>query len=708
MTLHLHDTAARAVREFTPITPGQASVYLCGATVQAPPHIGHLRSAVCFDVLIRWLEASGYRVTFCRNVTDIEDKILRTARQEGVPPWIVAERNQRAFSWAYDALGCRPPDVEPRATGHIPEMIVLIRRLIEGGHAYPAGRDVYFDVRSYDGYGALSGQRLDQMRPAEDAEDAGAKRDPRDFTLWKGAKPGEPYWETPWGPGRPGWHLECSAMATKYLGPDFDIHGGGMDLIFPHHENEIAQSRAAGDGFARYWLHNGLLGLAGEKMSKSVGNSLLVTDVLTRVRPPELRYYLVQAHYRSLLEYSEDALEEAAAAYQRIERFVVRASEVLSRLGMGRLGLDGGAGPGDSEAPGLPVSFRSAMDEDLGVPAALAAVHACVRDGNQALAASDKAGAGASLVRLRAMLDVLGLDPLAPHWATGRVRAAWRRRPAAGRARIAGEADPAAAGRGPGAPGLRHRGRDQGRPGGDRRPRRGHSRRPAMGAEALSGTPDSRIWPFRDRPSRVRPERSRASRGRAPAARDGASSRARDRPRPRPCGRATRRSGAPRPPVRRPRARGPRRPGAGPEAGAGTTAVPRPAVAGPAARPPLRGIHVAPPRGRRPAPPRGRRGEPGTRPSSSPGATRWSSRCGPACPRRSCTSVPGSSTTSGSARPSSSPRTAAWPSSRPAPPNSTGSPAARCTRGWPCGCAPTTTRIPTTCSPGPPTSASCR
>ena len=417
MTLHLHDTAARAVREFTPITPGQASAYLCGATVQAPPHIGHLRSAVCFDVLIRWLEASGYRVTFCRNVTDVEDKILRTARREGVPPWIVAERNQRAFTWAYDALGCRPPDVEPRATGHIPEMIVLIRRLIEGGHAYPADGDVYFDVRSYPDYGALSGQRLDQMRPAEDSDGSGAKRDPRDFTLWKGAKPGEPSWETPWGPGRPGWHLECSAMATRYLGPAFDIHGGGMDLIFPHHENEIAQSRAAGDRFARYWLHNGLLGLAGEKMSKSGGNSLLVTDVLTRVRPPELRYYLVQAHYRSLLEYSEDALEEAVAAYQRIERFVVRASEVLDRLGMGRPGMgDPAAVPGDGEAPGLPVSFRSAMDEDLGVPTALAAVHACVRDGNQALATSDKAGARSSLVRLRAMLDVLGLDPLAPHW----------------------------------------------------------------------------------------------------------------------------------------------------------------------------------------------------------------------------------------------------------------------------------------------------
>jgi cysteinyl-tRNA synthetase len=408
VTLQLHDTAARAVREFTPITPGRVSVYLCGATVQAPPHIGHLRSAVCFAVLVRWLEARGHQVTFCRNVTDIEDKILRTAQREGVPWWLLAERNQRAFTWAYDAVGCRRPDVEPRATAHIPEMIVLIRRLIERGHAYQGGADVYFDVSSDPGYGALSGQRLDQMRPAEDSDDTGTKRDPRDFTLWKAAKPGEPYWETPWGPGRPGWHLECSAMATKYFGPAFDIHGGGMDLIFPHHENEIAQSHGAGDDFARYWLHNGLLGLAGEKMSKSGGNSLLVTDVLERVRPAELRYYLIQAHYRSMLEFSEDALDEAAAAYQRIERFVLRASEMPGR----------GEGPGrsDDELADLPVSFRSAMDDDLAVPSALAAVHACVRDGNHALAASDKAGVRASLVSLRAMLDVLGLDPLAPYW----------------------------------------------------------------------------------------------------------------------------------------------------------------------------------------------------------------------------------------------------------------------------------------------------
>jgi cysteinyl-tRNA synthetase len=413
--LHLHDTAARAVREFIPIAPGRVSVYLCGATVQAPPHIGHLRSAVCFDILIRWLRATGYQVTYCRNVTDVEDKILRVAAREDVPPWIVAERNERAFTWAYDAVGCLPPDIEPRATGHIPEMIVLIRRLIERGNAYPAAGDVYFDVRSFPGYGALSGQRLDQMRPAEDI-DEGAKRDPRDFTLWKAAKPGEPNWETPWGRGRPGWHLECSAMSTKYLGPTFDIHCGGMDLIFPHHENEIAQSVAAGDGFARYWLHNGLLGLAGEKMSKSGGNSLLVTDVLTRVRPAELRYYLAQAHYRSYLEFSEDALEEAASSYQRIERFVARASEALGRLGID-YDLGEPSGRADGEQTGLPVSFRSAMDDDLSVPSALAAVHACVRDGNQALAASDKTGARAILVRLRAMLDVLGLDPLTPPWA---------------------------------------------------------------------------------------------------------------------------------------------------------------------------------------------------------------------------------------------------------------------------------------------------
>jgi len=330
VTLRLYDTAARSVREFDPITPGKASLYLCGATVQAPPHIGHVRSGVSFDILVRWLRASGYQTTFCRNVTDIDDKIIRVAAAEGVPWWLVAQRNERAFGRAYDALGCLPPDVEPRATGHVPEMIILMRRLIEGGHAYPADGGVYFDVGSYPDYGALSGQRPEHMRPADDTETNDAKRDPRDFALWKGAKPGEPAWDTPWGPGRPGWHLECSAMATKYLGPAFDIHGGGLDLVFPHHENELAQSRAAGDGFAQYWMHNGLVGVAGEKMSKSLGNSLLVDVMVTQVRPVELRYYLGQAHYRSAIEYSPDALAEAGAAYRRIEGFVTRAAELAA------------------------------------------------------------------------------------------------------------------------------------------------------------------------------------------------------------------------------------------------------------------------------------------------------------------------------------------------------------------------------------------
>jgi cysteinyl-tRNA synthetase len=425
VTLRLYDTAARAVREFTPLAPGRVSLYLCGATVQAPPHIGHVRSGVSFDILVRWLSAHGYRVTFCRNVTDVEDKILRVAAAEGVPWWAVAHRNERAFSQAYDALGCLPPDVEPRATGHVPEMITLIRRLAERGHAYAAAGGVYFDVASYPQYGALSGQRLEHMRPADDAE-GGGKRDPRDFALWKAAKPGEPCWETPWGPGRPGWHLECSAMATKYLGPTFDIHAGGLDLVFPHHENEMAQSRAAGDGFARYWLHNGLVGVAGEKMSKSLGNSLLVSEVLARVRPVELRYYLGQAHYRSGLEYSPAALDEAAAAYRRIEGFVTRAAELTGAAPAGpdgdrlRPGSPAGTGPGRPLAATLPAPFAAALDDDLGVPQALAAVHDSVRDGNQALAAGDLGAAATALASVRAMLGVLGLDPLSGPWAAQR------------------------------------------------------------------------------------------------------------------------------------------------------------------------------------------------------------------------------------------------------------------------------------------------
>jgi cysteinyl-tRNA synthetase len=408
VSLHLYDTGTRTTREFVPLRPGRVGVYLCGATPQAAPHIGHLRSAVCYDILVRWLERSGYRVTFARNITDVDDKIINVAANEGESWWAVAERNQREFSRGYDVLGCAPPTVEPRATGHVPEMITLMGRLIGSGHAYASGGDVYFDVRSWaDNYGALSNQRLENMRAAGDTPNEDAKRDPRDFALWKGAKPGEPAWDTPWGPGRPGWHLECSAMATRYLGDTFDIHGGGVDLIFPHHENEVAQSQAAGDGFARYWVHNGMLTVGGEKMSKSLGNSLLLPALLEQVRPVELRYYLGQAHYRSTLDYSDAALTEAAAAYRRIEGFVTRASEVIGAA----------PGTGGSAEPGaLPEAFGAAMDDDLGVPQALAVVHETVRAGNNALAAGDKEAVRGHLDRLRAMLDVLGIDPLSPQW----------------------------------------------------------------------------------------------------------------------------------------------------------------------------------------------------------------------------------------------------------------------------------------------------
>ena len=409
MPLRLHDTATRSTRDFVPLEPGRVSIYVCGATVQAAPHIGHIRSGVSFDVLVRWLRRSGYDVTFVRNVTDIDDKILAKAAEEGRPWWAVAAHYERAFSEAYRILGCLPPTIEPRATGHVPAMIALMRRLIDSGHAYSSDGDVYFDVLSFPEYGALSGQRVSEMQPAGDADPNARKRDPRDFAMWKGNHGEGPGWETPWGVGRPGWHLECSAMAGMYLGPTFDIHGGGLDLIFPHHENETAQSRAAGDGFARYWLHNAWVTTSGEKMSKSLGNSLLVTEVVKRVRPVELRFYLAAAHYRSHIEFSEEALADAAAGYRRLEGFVRRAAERIDAAGTVAADAD------------LPTAFVAALDDDLGVPAALAVIHETVSEGNRLLAATT--GASAGLVGLwssvRGMLDVLGVDPLDPQWAQG-------------------------------------------------------------------------------------------------------------------------------------------------------------------------------------------------------------------------------------------------------------------------------------------------
>ncbi|MGI9208418.1 MAG: cysteine--tRNA ligase, partial [Rhodococcus sp. (in: high G+C Gram-positive bacteria)] len=371
---------------------------LCGATVQGEPHIGHVRSGVAFDVLRRWLTAQGLDVAFVRNVTDIEDKILRKAAEAGRPWWEWAATFERAFNRAYDALGVLPPSIEPRATGHVTQMVDLMERLIAAGHAYPSDGNVYFDVKSYPEYGSLSGHKLDDVHQGESA--GLGKRDPRDFTLWKAAKPGEPSWPTPWGRGRPGWHLECSAMATFYLGGTFDIHCGGMDLVFPHHENEIAQARAAGDGFARYWLHNGWVTMGGEKMSKSLGNVLSVPNVLTKVRPQELRYYLGSAHYRSMLEYSEAALQEAAAAYRGLESFVLKTRDRAGEVPVGTWTDE----------------FAQALDDDLGVPKALAEIHGRRSEGNKALDNGDLDEAVRIASQVRAMLGILGVDPLDAHW----------------------------------------------------------------------------------------------------------------------------------------------------------------------------------------------------------------------------------------------------------------------------------------------------
>ena len=396
MALSLYNTATRTVSEFRPITPGKVGIYLCGATVQAPPHIGHIRSGVNFDILRRWLAASGFDVTFIRNVTDIDDKILHKAVHESIPWWAVAMKYERAFTDAYKALNVLPPTYEPRATGHITQMVELMEILIEKGHAYaPGNGDVYLEVRTLSSYLTLSNQKLDDLLPAGDAEDR-LKRDPRDFALWKASKPGEPSWPTPWGDGRPGWHLECSAMAQAYLGETFDIHGGGLDLIFPHHENEIAQSEAAGYGFANVWMHNAWVTTAGEKMSKSLGNSLQVQELIKKVRGIELRWYLGSAHYRSMLEFSFEALEESAVAFRRIEAFLDRSIGILGKTPEGIIAS----------------GFADAMNDDLAVPAALALLSETVKSGNNALVANDLVALEVAVAEVRGTLGVLGCDPL--------------------------------------------------------------------------------------------------------------------------------------------------------------------------------------------------------------------------------------------------------------------------------------------------------
>lgn len=405
--MRFYDSASATIREFEPVVPGEARIYYCGATVQGEPHLGHIRSALVFDQLSRWMRYRGLKVTTVRNVTDIDDKILAKSADsmepgfEGEFPneqwWALAYRFEKVFAQAYAALGIDPPTYEPRATGHIPEMFALIQRLIDRGHAYPAlddSGDVYFDVRSWDKYGALTNQSVEDMQDSADADPRG-KRDPRDFALWKGYKEGEPLtasWESPWGRGRPGWHLECSAMAGKYVGSRFDIHGGGLDLRFPHHENELAQSTAAGDDFANFWMHNGMVTYEGEKMSKSIGNTISPAQMLEMARPLVVRYYLGSAHYRSVLDYRPSSLQEAATAIERVEAFLAATQDVLK--------------PGRE----VPEAFAEAMDDDVNIPRALAVLHEQTRAGNAALAAGEDASEAANAVM--AMAEVLGLAQL--------------------------------------------------------------------------------------------------------------------------------------------------------------------------------------------------------------------------------------------------------------------------------------------------------
>jgi len=415
VSLRLYDTATAQLRDFEPLEPGKVGIYICGLTTQGDPHIGHVRFTVAFDILRRWMtRGHGYDVTLVRNVTDIDDKILRKSADHDRPWWAWSYTHERATTDALETLGVLPPTYEPRATGHITEMVELIELLIDKGHAYPAADDsgdVYFDVQSWPAYGELTRQKIADMEPAADASPRG-KRDPRDFALWKGAKADEPQtasWPTPYGRGRPGWHLECSAMARKYLGDTFDIHGGGVDLRFPHHENEQAQSRAAGLGFARWWMHNAWLTISGEKMSKSLGNSMIVSEMTKNVRPLVLRYYLGAVHYRSVIEYGDDSLAEAEASVERIESFVTRALEST-----GAVGADVVTAAATSE---LPEEFVAALDEDVNVSQALAAIFAQVRDGNRELSDGGGDGIPARLLAVVAMTDVLGINPLDPRWA---------------------------------------------------------------------------------------------------------------------------------------------------------------------------------------------------------------------------------------------------------------------------------------------------
>lgn len=449
-SLKLYDTASHQMSRFIPLKPGQVGIYVCGATVQSSPHIGHIRAAVAFDIIRRWFMKLGYKVTFVRNVTDIDDKILDKAAAAGEQWWARAYYYEREFTQSYDILGVLPPTVEPRATGHITDMVDLIQRIIDNGHGYvvkdehgePTG-NVYFDVASWEYYGALTHQKEtaevdeaaavadrmgpsvdsagdDKYNPVDPADASDDKRDPRDFALWKAPKESDPddaRWTTPFGTGRPGWHIECSAMSHRYLGDGFDIHGGGLDLRFPHHENEMAQTRAAGYPSANRWMHSAWVTDKHEKMSKSLGNGLSVPAVLANNSAWVVRYALGGVQYRSMLEWSDQTLVEANAAWDRISNFIERAGEAVGKQ------------PTRDDvvavsADDLPEDFVAAMNDDVNVSGATAAIFTAVRNGNSLLADvhANTTDDGVdqlrtALLNVRAMLDVLGLDPLAEPWA---------------------------------------------------------------------------------------------------------------------------------------------------------------------------------------------------------------------------------------------------------------------------------------------------
>jgi cysteinyl-tRNA synthetase len=405
--VRIFNTMSRTKEAFTPLTPGEVRIYVCGVTVYDLSHIGHARSSIVFDVVRRYLAYKGLRVTFVKNYTDVDDRIIRRANEEGVEAHVVSERYVEAFDADMDALGVLRPDVRPKATEHVPQMIALIERLIAAGTAYVIDGDVYFEIRRFPPYGRLSGKNLDELLAGARVEVDERKRDPRDFALWKSAKPGEPSWESPWGPGRPGWHIECSAMAMQYLGESFDIHGGGEDLIFPHHECEIAQSEACtGRVFSRYWMHNGFVNMGTEKMSKSLGNTMMIRDILGRHQPDALRLFLLGTHYRNPVEWSEERVHDSARALERFTRLF----HDVQTAWVGPAGT-----PALPEAlAGFRTQFEAAMDDDFNTPQALGVLFDMTkalyeyRD-RAATEADARAGFAAGTAELRQLARALGL-----------------------------------------------------------------------------------------------------------------------------------------------------------------------------------------------------------------------------------------------------------------------------------------------------------